>query len=130
MADLKRLAMFSCAINVFITIAAGLIILFAVLSTLYTQPDIDAVTQITEDWERRPFVEISVDDWSCGWKGKTPVFHRLWSGTEEGCYERNLFFRPEVLTRHEWDLSSYSGNNGTCDEIDNVWSINQTEFYD
>ena len=51
----------SIIVNLLIASFGGIILLILKQSTKFTMPDLKAVTQITEDWEKIPFVDISVE---------------------------------------------------------------------
>ena len=48
--------------NLLIAGFGGIILLTLKHEAKASYPDLKAVTQITEDWETKPFVEISIED--------------------------------------------------------------------
>ena len=50
----------------------------------YEYFDASLVTQVVEDWQKVPFVDVIVQDLPCSGE-QEPVFFRDWGGTIEGC---------------------------------------------
>ena len=46
--------------------------------------DLGIATQVIEDWQTQPFVELFVVEDQCP-DGTEPAFSYVWSGTQEGC---------------------------------------------
>ena len=101
------LAGVQCVCNFVVFILGILIINGAYKASQHTSRDLVSVTQITEDWEQLPFVEIEIKDQPCENFGMHSVFERVWRGTAEGCYENtgSRFFNTvdHVYEYNDWD---------------------------
>ena len=49
--------------------------------TSLTSTDLLSVTQLIEDWNATPYIDIEIEDQECS----DSVFVRWWGGTEKGC---------------------------------------------
>ena len=90
-------------------------------ATKYTSRDLVSVTQITDDWEQTPFVEIEIKDQPCEMFGMESIFERVWRGTKKGC---NNYYG--VIPYDQWRSND---DDDYCDVIYPISPMSQLKFY-
>ena len=102
-----------------------LCIIMAVFSTQVkklTYTDVQPVTQIAQDWQAVPYVDIELENYNC----PNSVFYRDWLGTERGCYE-NRWIRDDYIRTYE-EYRRSNDENDYCDDIYANPGMTQTQF--
>ena len=60
--------------------------------------------QVVEDWQKLPFVDITVQEEPCTGE-QEPVFYREWGGTVEGCdVIEGETDSNEIMTKRRWEI--------------------------
>ena len=71
---------------------------------MYDHFDPVITTQVVEDWQQLPFVDITIQDEPCTGE-QEPVFYREWGGTVEGCdVIEGETDSNEIITRERWEI--------------------------
>ena len=92
---------FFCLLQLTIIGLASVLVYFVSQAHQLSQIDLSSLSQVSNDWSVRPFVEIQGRNTPCSGEWET-VFWRMWSGMEEGCIRDGRFSRPYVQTRDEY----------------------------